>query len=325
LKKDKFINIVKKFDKTKILVIGDIMIDRFIWGNVSRISPEAPVPVVEVVRENFMPGGAGNVVSNITSLGGEAYLAGLIGNDNYGSTFIDEMNDRGVDCTSVITANNRPTIVKTRIIAHHQQIVRVDREIRGNIDNKYIEQLIDNIKKIVPKINAIIISDYGKGVINPKILSAVISCAKQFNKPILVDPKIEHFKKYKNVTCITPNTLEAKLGMNWHNVETQEDVEILGKKIMKTLNIPSLLITQGEKGMTIFEGKNISHIPTMAKEVYDVTGAGDTVISVLAMCLANKTSVKDGAYIANIAAGIVVGKLGTATVTQDEIIEKIEN
>ncbi|MFH1715133.1 MAG: D-glycero-beta-D-manno-heptose-7-phosphate kinase [Elusimicrobiota bacterium] len=326
MQREKLIKIIKNFSKTEILVIGDIMLDKFIWGKVTRISPEAPVPVVEITKETLMPGGAGNVVTNITTLGGISHIIGIVGNDSAGNTFVSEMENNGVGTKGIIVTQNRPTIVKTRIIAHHQQVVRVDKEVRSAIEPAEIKKLITAIEDLTPKVKAVVISDYGKGVITKPLLTAAIKMAKKYKKPILVDPKIEHFKNYKNVTCITPNTLEAMQGMHCLHVESQSDVEKLGDNIMKQLNVESLIITQGEHGMTIFEknGKK-THIPTMAREVYDVTGAGDTVISTLAMCLANKGNILESAYIANYAAGIVVGKLGTATVTSDEIISSIKD
>lgn len=325
-KKEHLKKIVQHFPNTKILVIGDVMIDRFIWGKVSRISPEAPVPVVEVTKETMVPGGAGNVVNNITSLGGYAYLIGVIGRDGYGKNFLDEMQTRGVDCTGIVPTEERPTTTKTRIIAHHQQVVRVDRENKSPISQAHLKQLIAHIKEIVPHVSAVVISDYGKGVISPTLFTATITVARAHKKPVLVDPKVEHFQRYRRVTCITPNLNEAMQGMHWHHVETQDDVEELGEKIMKTLSLESLIITQGEKGMTIFEKNNVDrimHIPTMAQEVFDVTGAGDTVISTLAMCCAHGVPINESAYIANCAAGIVVGKLGTATTTPEEIIARL--
>ncbi|MFC1566380.1 D-glycero-beta-D-manno-heptose-7-phosphate kinase [bacterium] len=325
MQKSKLLKIVDKFPNTNILVIGDIMLDKFIWGKVKRISPEAPVPVVEITKETHMPGGAGNVVSNISELGGTCYIVGIIGNDETGKTFLSDMNGHTIKTEGILKVSERPTIIKTRIIADHQQVVRVDKEVNMPIHSSHTDKLINSIKNILPSVSLVVISDYGKGVISKKLLNALVRNAKRLKKPILVDPKIEHFKNYKKVTCITPNLNEALQGMHHLKADTQKDVEKLGDQIMKKLELESLIITQGEKGMTIFEKKNKTHIPTLAKEVFDVTGAGDTVISTLALSLANKANILESAYIANCAAGIVVGKLGTACITREEIKDKLNS
>ena len=325
LKKHKFINYINKFPDTNVLVIGDLMLDRFVYGTVSRISPEAPVPVVEVIKELDLPGGAGNVANNISSLNAQVYLAGVVGNDSTGEKFKADLRAKKINTEGIFTDLNRPTTIKTRIIAQHQQMVRYDKENKNQLDLKLTLQFIDYLKQLIPQMKAVILSDYGKGVIKPDVLKTTISLCNKLNIPVTVDPKIEHFLRYKKVTCITPNMKEAVEGMRMHSApKTEKQVEELGNKILRSLNSESLIITRGEKGMSVFEkGKLPIHIPTRAIEVFDVTGAGDTVIAVLSLCLAVGCSIPASAEISNYAAGIVVGKLGTATVTILELKEAV--
>ncbi|MCK5534714.1 D-glycero-beta-D-manno-heptose-7-phosphate kinase [bacterium] len=308
------------FSGKKILVLGDIIVDKFVFGKVSRISAEAPVPVVEIKEEKYMPGGAGNVVNNLWALGSEVLLCGVIGEDLVGKRLIEEFKNKGIETSGILVDSSRPTILKTRIIADHQQVVRTDKEVKNTLSEKMSKRVIEYINKVFSNIDAIIISDYGKGVINRKILGFIVNKAYKSGIPLLVDPKIEHFLLYKKVTGITPNHHEAGEAIHL-KINDEKSLLMAGRKLMKRLNCQSLLITRGEEGMTLFEKKGrITHISTVAREVYDVTGAGDTVISVFALCLAvKKNSFLDAAYIANYAAGIVVGKLGTATVSIEEI------
>ncbi|MCL2335280.1 MAG: D-glycero-beta-D-manno-heptose-7-phosphate kinase [Endomicrobia bacterium] len=315
--------LIDSFEKQTILVVGDTMVDKFIWGKVSRISPEAPVPVVEVTRETETLGGAGNVANNITALGGKAYMISAIGDDNTGRMLVGLLEDKNINADFIVRDNNRPTIIKTRIIATNQQVVRVDREIKGVYAHSTEQKIIKNIELLLPKANAVILSDYGKGVVSQNVLKKTIALARKHKIPVSVDPKVENFKKYKKVTTITPNTKEAIEGMAAVNINTEEDIRNLGKKILKTLNSDSVLITRGEMGMTLVQPDKITTIPTRAKEVYDVTGAGDTVISTMTLALAAKADFVTAAEIANFAAGIVVGKLGTATASPQELKQTI--
>ncbi len=318
------LKIVDRFSKTRILVIGDIIVDHFVWGKVSRLSPEAPVPVVEVSKESIIPGGSGNVAHNIAALKGQALLCGVTGHDLVGSQITELISDLGVDTTGIFTDAGIPTIQKTRIIANIQQVVRIDREDRESKDKKIVAQIINYLKETIPQVDAIIISDYGKGMISVPLLKETIKLAHRYGKVITVDPKVEHFLKYKGVTCITPNHLEAAQGIHYPVPRDQAETEMLGEKIIRQLRCRSLLVTQGEKGMTLFEqGKRSLHIPTMAREVFDVTGAGDTVISTLTLALAAGADLKQAAYIANHAAGIVVAKVGTATCSPEELKENL--
>ncbi|MDR2067275.1 MAG: D-glycero-beta-D-manno-heptose-7-phosphate kinase [Endomicrobium sp.] len=317
---NKLLNLIDSFKKQSVLVIGDTMIDKFVFGKVKRISPEAPVPVVEVTREMQVLGGAANVANNITALGAKAYMVSTIGNDLNGKVLIELFKEKKINSEYLVYDDKRPTIVKTRIIAVSQQLVRVDKEVKGQLEHRTENKLIDNVESLIPKVNAVVISDYGKSVVCPKVLKKTIALAKKYKIPVTVDPRIEHFKKYKNITTITPNEKEAIEGMNAKNIETDFDVANLGKKILKTLKSDSVVITRGEKGMTLIEPNNkITNIPTRAKEVYDVTGAGDTVISTMTLALGAKADLLTASEIANFAAGIVVAKLGTATATPEEL------
>jgi D-beta-D-heptose 7-phosphate kinase/D-beta-D-heptose 1-phosphate adenosyltransferase len=320
------IGLLPHFSRQKILVIGDIMVDKFVWGKVSRISPEAPVPVVEVSQETHKLGGAGNVANNLNSLGGKVYLVGVIGSDIVGEQLKDDLRETKISVDGIISDQTRPTCIKTRIIASHQQVVRVDKEVKGAFTAEIERKIIDRIESIIPQVQAIIISDYGKGVVTPAVLSRAIQLARKNGTPVTVDPKIEHFLRYKRVSCITPNLSEAFSGMRTLLVDEDKKIIELGNKILRKLNSDSVLITRGEKGMTLFEpGNKITHIPTRAKEVYDVTGAGDTVIATFTLALAARADFVTAAEISNFAAGVVVGKLGTATVSLDELRSAILN
>ena len=323
---DKLLSMIPKLQKQSILVVGDTMVDKFIWGKVSRISPEAPVPVVEVSSDTETLGGAGNVASNITSLGATAYLITVIGDDINGINMKNMLKEKNINHDFVVVDKNRPTTIKTRIIASHQQVVRFDREVKGTFLPSTEKMIIKNIEAVISKVSGIIISDYAKGIIVPKVLKKIITLAKKRNIPVTVDPKVENFRRYKYITCMTPNTKEATEGMNAKNIHTDEDIALLGKRILKLLKSESVLITRGEKGMTLVEKNNkITNIPTRAKEVYDVTGAGDTVIATMTLALSAKFNFVSSAEIANFAAGFVVAKVGTATITSKELEETIKD
>jgi D-glycero-beta-D-manno-heptose-7-phosphate kinase len=318
--------LLKRFSHIKALVIGDLMLDHFLWGSVSRISPEAPVPVVEVSRETEMPGGAGNVAINMAALGAEVFVAGVVGQDRTAERLVSLLQRFPMHLEPIIRSPDRPTILKTRIIAHQQQVVRVDREVRNELAAEVRRQLWEQIQGILPRVDAVVLSDYGKGVVNSALINALIPIARKRGIPITVDPKIENFSQYRNVTCVTPNLQEAMAGARVQRVQSEEDVERLGQQILRTLHVTSVLITRGEKGMSLFEKKKpVIHIPTRAREVYDVTGAGDTVISTLTLALAAGAPLRTAAELANYAAGIVVGKLGTAAVSRTELEAVLRN
>lgn len=318
---DRINDALDNFPNARVLVIGDIMVDEYIWGKVSRISPEAPVPVVNVTKETLLLGGAANVVNNIRALGGRVSLAGVIGPDDMGRKVVHELRRIGVDTEGVIVEKERPTTVKTRIVAHSQQMVRYDRESKSIINPDSIQKLVSYLRSRLDAIDAIVISDYSKGVISEDLLKEVLGIAQ--GKTIVVDPKIGNFPFYSGVTAITPNHHEAAEGAGI-NINNEKDVIRAGQAIIERLKCKSVLVTRGEEGMSLFEENgDVTHIPTVAKEVYDVTGAGDTVISAFTLALAAGAGFKEAAYLSNYAAGIVVGKVGTATVTADEIREVI--
>ncbi|MBI4347930.1 MAG: D-glycero-beta-D-manno-heptose-7-phosphate kinase [Elusimicrobia bacterium] len=315
--------LVDRFASKRILVCGDLMLDHYIRGRVSRISPEAPVPIVQVRSEDHVPGGAGNVCMNVAALGASVSVLSVVGAEGAGETLLADLHHRGVDTSAVVQDPERQTSQKVRVIGEHQQLLRYDRETTDTLPRRLEARLVESVAALAPRCHAIIISDYGKGVVTPRLLAAAIRAARKRRIPITVDPKIEHFKRYKGVDCITPNMAEDWAGMRLMPQDGEDAVRELGWKILKTLRAHSVLITRGEKGMTLFENSNVpsslTHIPTQAKEVFDVTGAGDTVVSVLSLALACGATKRQAAMIANYAAGIVVGKLGTATVGVPEL------
>jgi len=317
-------HVISGFKDAKVLVVGDLILDRFIWGTVKRISPEAPVPVVKISSESTMMGGASNVANNIRALGATALITGIVGDDIAGSEFLQLLKQHGMNSDGIILNKKRPTIVKTRIIAQHQQVVRTDKEFVDNIKSAEAKKILTYIKSNVREISAIVISDYGKGIVTRYLVKQIINLNKEFNYPIIVDPIPEHFAYYKNATMITPNNHEAGESLRTE-IKDEQSLARIGKNLLKLSQANSILITCGEEGMSLFErdGK-IINISTVAKEVFDVTGAGDTVVGALALCLGNKASMCEAAHIANHAAGIVVGKIGTATVSIDELEKSLE-
>lgn len=317
-------SVISRFDKAKVLVVGDLILDEFIWGKVTRISPEAPVPVVWVNSENFMPGGASNVANNIRALGGEAHLVGVVGDDGRGETLRSLLTRGGVGCDGIFADPGRPTTQKTRIIAHHQQVVRIDREIIRPVSEELLRRMLDYIAGMLPKMDALIIEDYGKGVIAPRLVREIVKLAKTGKKIITVDPKEENFSYYRGVTTITPNHHEAGSAVGFA-LSDDALLKKAGEKLLSRLNCESVLITLGENGMCLFEkGKAPLKIPTVAQEVYDVSGAGDTVISAYTLARASGAAASDAALISNYAAGIVVGKIGVAVTNRRELIARIQ-
>lgn len=307
------------------MVIGDLMVDEYIWGNVSRVSPEAPVPVVSVTSESLRLGGAGNVVNNIHTLGGKVLLAGIVGNDEMGRKVIHDLHKMGLETKGVIVEPERVTTVKTRIIAQHQQVVRYDREITRPIHPENIQQILSLLEGGINELDAVLVSDYGKGVICEPLMERVRSLTQRAGKILAVDPKVKNFPLFREVTIITPNHYEAAEATG-HWIMSEEDLMTVGRTLLQRLQVQSVLITRGEKGMTLFQHNGeVIHIPTMAKEVYDVTGAGDTVISVLTLAMASGATAKEAANLSNIAAGIVVGEIGTATIKASELEDAVRN
>ena len=308
-----------------VVVLGDVMLDEFIWGDVSRISPEAPVPVVEIRRESTHLGGAANVLANLVALGARACVIGVVGDDDAAAKVRAELRKQSPMQTNdlLITDHSRPSTIKTRIIAHSQMVVRADRERRTPVDGQTEDAIIAAARAALANADALVISDYDKGVVTPRVLSEVLPAAYQ-RMPVLIDPKIRNFSFYRPATLITPNHHEA---LRMTNTEEDSDagLRVAGQKIREQLSCDAVLITRGDRGMILLEGKNDPvQVSTAAREVYDVTGAGDTVIATLGAALACGASMTDAALLANHAAGIVVGKVGTATATINEVLDSIE-
>jgi len=315
---------VSNFRNANVLVVGDLILDEFIWGDVSRISPEAPVPVVWVKKESFMPGGASNVANNLRSMGGKVFLAGIVGDDQYGAILRGELEQKGVDTSGILIDESRPTTLKTRVVAQHQQVVRIDKEKIDNLSDAVVSRISDYIEGVLKKVDAIVIEDYGKGVVTPKLLARIIPAAKRAKKIISVDPKEEHFKYYKGITVITPNHHEASRAAGFE-ITDEASLKKAGRLLLDKLNCKIVLITLGENGMAVFQkSKPMRQIPTVAQEVFDVSGAGDTVIAAYTLSLASGADPVLSAHIANCAAGIVVGKVGIAVVTPDELLDRIK-
>lgn len=322
---ERLLNHIKKFNRGKILVIGDIMLDEFVWGKVSRISPEAPVPVVEVTRENIMLGGAANVLKNIHALGGQAYLLGVIGNDYNGERFMELLKDGGYSPDTIVVDESRHTSIKTRVVAQHQQVVRFDRESKDDLSRKSFAKVKELLASLLPQCNAVIVSDYGKGLISRGIISSIIQFKKKSGMIVSVDPKIRNFRFYKGVSVITPNQKEAEEACGFDIISSKTLIKA-GTYLLKKYATDALLITRGEYGMSLFQKNGlVRHIPTIAQEVYDVTGAGDTVIATLSLALAVRAPWIDACILSNHAAGIVVGKLGTATASVQELDASVKN
>ena len=316
--------LIDTFGKGKILVIGDIMLDEFVWGKVSRISPEAPVPVVEVTKEDIMLGGAANVLKNIHALGGQALLLGVIGSDYNGERFMEILKEGGYGTEGIVVDESRHTSIKTRVVAQHQQVVRFDRESKDDLSGKTYKKIIGLLLSVLPRYDVVIVSDYGKGLINRGIISAILRFKKNNGLIVSVDPKIRNFRFYKGVTVITPNQKEAEEACGFE-INSSKTLMKAGTLLLKRYGTDAILITRGEYGMSLFQKDGtVKHIPTIAKEVYDVTGAGDTVISALSLALAVKAKWIDACILSNHAAGIVVGKLGTATASSQELKASVE-
>jgi len=303
----------------RVLVVGDVMLDEFLWGRVSRISPEAPVPVVEVTRQSFHLGGAGNVAANVRSLGGDAALVGLVGRDAAGEHVKQALLAAGV-VPRLVSAKDRPTTLKTRIVAHSQQLVRADREESRDAVGAEAEAIRETLRAELAGCDVLVISDYQKGVVTAPLLRALLPLARRRGLPVLVDPKVRHFGLYRGVTLVTPNQLETEQATG---IRLREDGDLgrAARRILSLLSCRAALVTRGEQGMSLFaRGQPPLHVRATAREVFDVTGAGDTVIATLALALAAGATLAEAAFLANAAAGVVVGKVGTAQASADEVL-----
>lgn len=336
-----FTKIIHQFPKKNILVIGDVILDQYIQGSVSRISPEAPVPIVLQEKSFYTCGGAANVASNLRGLGAKVTLVGRIGSDHEGHLLKAKLAKGGISTKGIFVDKKVPTICKIRVIAQHQQVVRIDREKAKSVaDQAVVTRILNFLKKNIDRFDAVIVSDYGKGLVTADLVNFVRHLALEKNKIITIDPKVEHFGYYRDVTAITPNLKETEnairnikitsqtgqeLGIHVEKLETNAHINLAGTELVKYLNLDSLLITLGEHGMRLFEkGKKPFSIDTKAREVFDVSGAGDTVIATFTLSLAAGASKRDAANLANWAAGIVVGKMGAVAVTRDELLQAVK-
>ncbi len=313
---------IDAFSKRTVVVIGDLMLDKYIFGKVERISPEAPVQIVSVEKENYVPGGAANAACNVASLGGNAYLFGIVGNDISKDILLEETKNKGIDISGVIIDGRKPTIQKIRVLGQNQQLLRIDYENDDYIDDDMHQKMISKIAS-TDNIDAIIISDYAKGTITEALMQKIIDIAKDRQIPLIIDPKPKHKHLYRGASLITPNKKEAE-EMSGMMIRNEDDLTKAGEKLNQDIGC-DILITMGERGMSLFrKDKKPMHIPTTAKEVYDVSGAGDTVVASLSLAISSGMEVDDAAILANNAAGLKVAKLGTASVTKEELLLSIK-
>ena len=314
--------IVQQFSDQPILVVGDLMLDRFVWGRVERISPEAPVPVVEVVKETVHLGGAANVACNLAVLKARPLLVGVVGGDEAGDRLVEELHRQEISSEGIVRDKGRSTTIKTRIIAHNQQVCRTDREDKTPLSQGTVDQIRITFQTLLEQVQGMILSDYAKGALSAALVVDLIQEARQAKKFLAVDPKSDDFSVYRGASIVTPNKKEAVRASGVVIVDEASFIQA-GEKLLEVIASDYLLITRGEEGMTLFEGKEHSHIPTVAREVFDVSGAGDTVIASLTLAVAAGASIRDAAILANHAAGVAVGKLGTAAATGEEILSSI--
>ena len=312
--------ILNGFDKVRIAVVGDMMLDEYLIGKVNRISPEAPVPVVNIEEERVVLGGASNVANNLRSLEGKVLIFGVVGKDVNGEKFINELQEKEMDYSGIVKDETRPTIIKSRVLSQGQQLLRIDWEKDTNISKDIQDKIVENIKKNIDNIDAILLSDYDKGVLTKYVSEEIIKLARKYEKKIIVDPKPKNFKNYIGATSMTPNKKEILdyCGLKKFNIE--KEISEAMAKIKEELKLDCLVLTRSEEGFSLLDTEH-KRVPTVAREVYDVTGAGDTFISTLLLSLCAGATLYEAGVIANMASGIVVAKIGTATATKEEIIE----
>ena len=328
MKPSRLQSLMSRFPERTVLVVGDVMLDQFLWGKVSRISPEAPVPVVEVSRESFFPGGAANVARNLRVLGGQVKVLGLTGDDHAGVELRELLDQQGIDTHGLLVDSTRPTTMKTRIVAHHQQVVRYDREKVELVSPALAARLLRHFEENLAGVAAVIFEDYGKGVLSQRLFEAMQRFARHRGKITSADPNSRRPLKFRGLTMITPNRAEAFAAVRAAPAEPAENVLEdaalirVGRRLLRQWRSDNLLITLGEHGMCLFRPqRNPHHIPTVAQEVFDVSGAGDTVIATLTLALAAGANPVEAAEMSNHAAGVVVGKIGTATCSPDGLSE----
>ena len=316
---DRLTSLLAEFKGKRIAVVGDLMIDRYYWGAVRRVSPEAPVPIVEVESESVRFGGAANVANNIQSLGGSPLLVGLVGKDHAGQMFQEMLTEQNLSTDGIVVDAMRPTTIKTRVIAQGQHVVRIDNESKAGCPDHLLHRLVDAVRYNIHAIDGIIIEDYNKGAVTRDVIREIVGVATKYGKIVTVDPKFENFFEYKHVTVFKPNRREVEEVLGGKLLSTGE-IEKAGKKLLEMLDARNVLLTRSEEGMSLFEADGtITHIPTMAQSVQDVSGAGDTVIATLTLGLAAGLPVGDACILANCAGGVVVGSVGIVPITSDEL------
>ncbi len=325
--KEKILETLGKIPSVNVLVFGDLMLDHFVYGDAARLSPEAPVPIVRVKDDVWRPGGAANAAVNIKTLGASVGLVGVVGEDLYGEQLRTIIEEHGIDTSGILSIPDRDTTYKARVLASRQQVVRVDRETADDISTDTEDSLINALAKRLDEADAVILSDYGKGLITASTAGKVIELARSRNKIITVDPKDQHFTLYSYVTSLTPNHYEAAraVGADDAHAFREESLDKIGRRLLDMLESDSVLITCGERGMVLYGSDgSIERVPTRAREVFDVAGAGDTVIAAFTTALAAGANHAEAAHLANFAASVVVGKVGTAAATPEEVTRAVE-
>ena len=318
-------SILDNFHNTTVAVIGDVMLDRYWWGSVSRISPEAPVPVVKIERMTLAAGGAANVAANIAAYGANCILVGVVGDDDAASQIRQVLKECGISDQNLVTAAGRPSTVKTRLVAHSQQVARIDQEDEMSCPDDVESEILDQVVLAVSAANVVVLSDYAKGILSDRVISFAIECAKEAGVKVLVDPKGKVYEKYRGASLLTPNRREAAEAVNLDE-NASDLVQTAGIRLLESVDVDALLITEGSDGMSLFrKGEPSVHLPALARAVFDVTGAGDTVIATLATSLGSGADLESAAKLANIAAGLVVERSGTTTLTLAELKQHLND
>lgn len=321
LTEDRLREILQKFRGKKIAVVGDLMLDRYYWGSVQRVSPEAPVVVMEVESESTRLGGAANVACNIQSLGGEPVLVGLVGADHVGQSLVELLKERNLETRGIVVDASRPTTIKTRVIAHGQHVVRIDYESKADCPEHLVSRLVDAVRYNIRELDGLIIEDYNKGVLTGEVIRQIVGVAAKYGKIVTVDPKFNNFMEYKGVTVFKPNRREVE-DVIGGRLRSEEDVVRAGQRLLAMLSAQNVLLTRGEQGMSLFEaGGGVLHLPTMAENVQDVSGAGDTVIATLTMALAGGANIREACMLANCAGGVVVGAVGIVPIELQQLMD----
>ena len=319
--KSRYNNITSKFDNRTVLVIGDLMLDKYLWGHTDRISPEAPVPIVEVNNIDYRPGGAANVALNLSSLGCDVIIIGVVGSDSDGKNLLNLLEKYKIDCSKIVISDDRCTTVKTRIMSQDQQVVRADYEDKTPLSDNLLKKIYQSLESVINNVDALILQDYNKGVFNISNIPEIISLANNASKSIYVDPKKTNFKSFKNVRLFKPNLVEFFKGYG----SNQNSIKNDGFLLKKELNADLVFITQGSDGASLFEDSEYHHIPTKARKVHDVSGAGDTVISIFALSDLCEANPKESAILSNYAAGRVCEEVGVVPITLNMLNEIVEN